>query len=114
LLHPLAVSALGGLVTSCVVLLFLLPPFLLGTHGRRPAPAQAEPARTEPAGAEPAAAEPAAAEPAGAVPVLADAVRSRADDLQSSPRTMRVSPRVPADDGATSTTHRIGDEGNDR
>jgi Cu/Ag efflux pump CusA len=26
LLHPLAVTALGGLVTSCVVLLFLLPP----------------------------------------------------------------------------------------
>jgi Cu/Ag efflux pump CusA len=34
LLHPLAVTALGGLVTSSAVLLLLLPPLLLGSRSR--------------------------------------------------------------------------------
>jgi Cu/Ag efflux pump CusA len=92
LLHPLAVSALGGLGTSCLVLLFLLPPLLLRTH----APKRARPPAEPPA------------EPAADVPATADGARKPAT------RAMPVAPRLPADDMTATATTDHGDEGNDR
>jgi Cu/Ag efflux pump CusA len=87
-LHPLAVSALGGLVTSCVVLLFLLPPLLQRARDARRAPREAEAV-------------------VAAAPAPADVVGTK----QS--RTP-VAPRHPADDMVSpATTHRLGDEGNE-
>jgi Cu/Ag efflux pump CusA len=86
LVHPLAVTVLGGLVTSCVVLLLLLPPLLVGGRARRPVPVQAE-GPDEPA------------------PTAG--VRTRRPGQP-------VAPRLPADDATTSaTTSSPGNEGNE-
>jgi Cu/Ag efflux pump CusA len=97
LLHPVAVTALGGLVTSTVVLLFLVPPLLLATHGHPRAQLPAQPAEGVPA-----------AEPAEGVSAPPGGVRP-------APGGVPVAPRSPADDVTTSATpHLSGDEGNDR
>jgi hypothetical protein len=97
LLHPVAVTALGGLVTSSVVLLFLLPPLLLATHGHRRAPLAAEPAE------------------GASVAERREGVSAPPDGVRPAPRRVPVAPRPPADDVITSATpHLPGDEGNDR
>jgi hypothetical protein len=85
-LHPLAVTVLGGLVTSCVVLLFLLPPLLPRTwasgSARTPEPVVAAPAPT--------------------------------DGVRTEHRPTPIAPRQPVDDMISpASTHRPGDEGNE-
>jgi Cu/Ag efflux pump CusA len=60
--HPMAVVILGGLVTSTLLNLFILPPLYLRLARHRPAAAR--PAADRPAAARPAAARPAADRPA--------------------------------------------------
>jgi Cu/Ag efflux pump CusA len=87
LLHPLAVTVLGGLVTSCVVLLLLIPPLLLGGQAHTPVPTHAE----------------------------APDMPAPTADVRTSPFGQPVAPRLPADDAITSaTTHGPGNEGNER